>query len=45
MSIDRERMKQRGDGEGAGGGNYLREVIILNVSIRAGGNHSREAIN
>ena len=31
-------MKEREDGEkgGGGGGNYLREAIILNISIKGG---------
>ena len=37
LQLDREGIKEREDGEGGGGGSdYLREAIILNISIKGG---------
>ena len=35
LQLDREGIKEREDGE-RGGGDYLREAIILNISIKGG---------
>ena len=43
LQLEREGIKEREDGEG-GGGDYSREVIISNISIK-GGDYSREVIN
>ena len=45
LHLDREGIKEKEDGErGWGGGDYSREVIILNISIK-GGRLLREAIH
>ena len=45
LHLDREGKKEKEDGErGLGGGDYSREVIILNISIK-GGRLLREAIH
>ena len=37
LQLDREGIKEREDGErGGGGGDYSREAIILNISIKGG---------
>ena len=36
LQLDREGIKEREDGERGGGGDYLREAIILNISIKGG---------
>ena len=36
LQLDREGIKEREDGEGGGGSDYLREAIILNISIKGG---------
>ena len=40
LQLDRERIKEREDGEG--GGDYLRGAIISNMSIKGGGDYSRD---
>ena len=45
LQLDREVIKERENGEKDGGrGDYSREAIILNISIK-GGDYSMEAIN
>ena len=44
LHLDREGKKEKEDGEGGLGGDYSREVIILNISIK-GGRLLREAIH
>ena len=36
LQVDREGIKEREDCEGGVGGDYSREVIILNISIKEG---------
>ena len=36
LQLDREGIKEREDGERGGGGDYSREAIILNISIKGG---------
>ena len=44
LQLEREGIKEREDRERGGGGDYSREVIISNISIK-GGDYSREVIN
>ena len=44
LQHDREGIKEREDGQRSGGGDYSREAIILNISVK-GGDYLREAIN
>ena len=46
LQLDREGIKDKTRWRKGGGGDYSREVIISNISIKgAGGDYSREATN